>query len=116
MFALLITALTDAATSLAPYGDVSTLYEEVESFFREAEQKKELSDEVVFAFVRFYANRGLMQECVACVVKYLELLTSTVESFEKTMNLLISVAGRDVSLILDAAGTSNAKGVKVEVV
>ena len=51
-----------------------------------------------------------MQECVACVLKYLDLLTSTIEAFEKTMNLLISVAGRDVSLIMDAAGTSNAKG------
>lgn len=69
-----------------------------------------MSDEVVFALVRFYANRGQMQECVACVVKYLDLLTSSLEAFQKTMNLLISVAGRDVSLITDAAGTSNAKG------
>lgn len=106
----MITALTDAATSLAPYGDVSPLYEAIESFFREAEAKKEVSEEVVFAFVRFYANRGQMQECVACVMKYLELLTSTVEAFQKTMNLLVSVAGRDISLITDAAGTSNAKG------
>ena len=106
----MITALTDAATSLAPYGDVSPLYEAIESFFREAEAKKEVSEEVVFAFVRFYANRGQMQECVACVMKYLELLTSTVEAFQKTMNLLVSVAGRDISLITDGAGTSNAKG------
>lgn len=106
----MITALTDAATSLAPYGDVSPLYEAIESFFREAEAKKEVSEEVVFAFVRFYANRGQMQECVAYVMKYLELLTSTVEAFQKTMNLLVSVAGRDISLITDAAGTSNAKG------
>ena len=75
-----------------------------------AEAKKEVSEEVVFAFVRFYANRGQMQECVAYVMKYLELLTSTVEAFQKTMNLLVSVAGRDISLITDAAGTSNAKG------
>ena len=69
-----------------------------------------MSDEVVFALVRFYANRGQIQECVACVVKYLDLLTRSLEAFQKTMNLLISVAGRDVSLITDAAGTSNAKG------
>ena len=85
------------------------LCREVESLFAEAEKVGEASDEVIFAVARYYAKRGLMQDCLSLIRRCFDQLTKQMSSFIQTTSLLLGIAERDESLVKDAMGIADVK-------
>lgn len=105
--ATVLSALSAAARSLSPAGDVSELCSAVAGYWEKAREKGGVSAAAVEEMAGFYAWRGEMAASVGCLKANWRELAGTVGSFERAMSMLAAVAERSPYLIADGFGASD---------
>lgn len=105
--ATVLSALSAAARSLSPAGDVSELCSAVAGYWEKAREKGGVSAAAVEEMAGFYAWRGEMAASVGCLKANWRELAGTVGSFERAMSMLAAMAERSPYLIADGFGASD---------